>query len=167
MPAFIRTAAVAGLMFGLAIAVVLRATSGDVGIGVVGGLIGGVAFGVVIAGFASYQTKKFAAHDPTDRGERVLKHGPANHFRRGEAVGGYLYLTDTRLLFQSHSFNIQNHEQSISLESITDVRPRMTLLVIPNGLQVGTPVGAERFVVHERNSWVQAILSARAAIDKD
>ncbi|MDQ3915775.1 MAG: GRAM domain-containing protein [Actinomycetota bacterium] len=162
MPAAMRSAAIAGLVFGLAMGLVLGAMSRSIAVAIMAGLVGGVLFGIAIAGFSGRQTKKFEAQDPTVvPGEVVLKRGPANHFRSGEAVGGYLYLTNTQLLFQSHSFNIQNHRQSVPLDSITGVRPRMTWFLIPNGLRVTSSAGVDKFVVDDRDGWVQAISAAR------
>src|SRR6266540_4292141 len=50
-----------------------------------------------------------ATHGLLNEGERLLKHGLANHYRGMVNVGGWLYLTDRRLLFQPASGNI--HKQ--------------------------------------------------------
>jgi uncharacterized membrane protein len=75
-------------------------------LGLVMGTVCGVLFGVTMAAFAGSQRRRFASRNPCVPGERLLKHGPANHALRGEGVGGYLYLTDGRLLFESHGFNV-------------------------------------------------------------
>lgn len=54
--------------------------------------------------------------------ERVILEGGANHLVKSEAVGGKLLLTDKRIIFKSHKFNIQNHEQSFLLNDLRDVK---------------------------------------------
>lgn len=157
MPGIVRNAALAGAGFGVAAAVVALVIFDDYATAAVIGVVSGGAFGLFLGAFTRNQAAKFSAQDPTSSGEQLLKHGPANHFRRGEAVGGYLYLTDSRLFFKSHRYNIQDHEQSIPLASIHDVSTCMTGLVIPNGLRIVTENGTERFVVQNRNGWVKAI----------
>lgn len=95
-------------------------------------------------------------------GERLLKEGMANHFKGIEAVGGKLQLTDRQLIFRSHAFNIQTHQESYPLESITVVKPRNTLGLVPNGLTVGLRDGREEhFVLFGRGEWMRAIMEAR------
>jgi hypothetical protein len=53
--------------------------------------------------------------------EQVLLDEGANHFKGIERVGGKLALTNKRLLFRSHKFNIQNHIESILLSQIASV----------------------------------------------
>lgn len=160
MATFAKNAALGGLAFGIGMGLFLGFRVGDYVVGVVAGLATGVGFGVVLGAFARYQTGKFTAQDPTAPGEQLLKQGAANHFRMGESVGGFLYLSDSRLLFRSHRYNIQKHEQSIPLTVVRDVQPCMTLLVVPNGIRVVTADGVERFVVEDRKSWINAILAA-------
>jgi hypothetical protein len=121
------------------------------------GLAAGLSFGLLTATFVAWQRSRFTDEDPCLEGEQLLKQGPANHFRGPEGVGGWLYLTDQRLLFRSHPFNVQNHEVSIPLDEIVEVRVCRTAWIIPNGLRVVTTQKAERFVVEGRRSWVAVI----------
>lgn len=125
--------------------------------GVAAGLISGILFGVLMAAVSYYQGRKLASENPCVPGEELFKHGMANHGRRGEGVGGYLYLTDRRLLFKSHRFNIQNHDLSIPLEDISSVRPSLTMGLIPNGLQIFVVGRKEHFVVSQRHDWIEQI----------
>lgn len=54
--------------------------------------------------------------------ERVILEAGANHLLKSEAVGGKLLLTDKRIIFKSHKFNFQNHEQSFLLNDLKDVK---------------------------------------------
>jgi hypothetical protein len=120
-----------------------------------------ICFGIAMAAFAEWQASRFARNDPGLGDERIVKQGPASHFRRREARGGWLYLTDLQLLFQSHGFNLQNEELSIPLDQVLGVELCATLGIVPNGLRVLTRRGAERFVVQGRRSWVEAIRRQR------
>jgi hypothetical protein len=53
--------------------------------------------------------------------EKLVLEGGASHFRGVEAVGGKLILTNKRLIFRSHHFNIQNHREEFLLEQIRSV----------------------------------------------
>jgi len=130
--------------------------------GVVMGSLSGLFFGVVMGAFAGYQRKKFHVETHSFPGEDLVKQGGANHFRNLEGVGGWIYLTDQRLLFRSHSMNIQRHELSIPLEKISEVKPCMTLGIIPNGLEIKTVDGQrEKFVVEDRKDWAEKIMEAK------
>lgn len=133
--------------------------------GVVMGIVAGVLFGALMGVFAGYQKNKFEMERPSFVGEDLVKEGGANHFRNIEAVGGWIYLTDQRLLFKSHSINVQRHELSIPLQKISEAKPCMTFGIIPNGLEIKTIDGnREKFVVEDRKSWVKKIMEAKERI---
>ena len=130
--------------------------------GVVMGTVSGLFFGVLMGAFAGYQRKKFQVETHSFPGEDLVKQGGANHFRNLEGVGGWMYLTDQRLLFRYHSMNIQRHELSIPLREISEAKPRMTYGFIPNGLEIKTFDGRlEKFVVEDRKDWAKKILEAK------
>lgn len=95
--------------------------------------------------------------------EIVVKQGRANLQRGIEAVGGQLYLTDRRLVFEAHKFNVQSAPLQIDLGSVVDVRKCWTRLLgivpsVPNSIAVTTRDGTvHRFVVWGRESWISAI----------
>jgi hypothetical protein len=168
---FLKTTALAGLPFGLCMGVFFGAmlqlvhplplahpTGMLTGLAV--GLASGLLFGLLLAGFVESQRASFMQEDPCANGERLLKQGAANHFRGAEAVGGWLALTDRRLLFRSHGFNIQTHRLSIPLRELVAVEACTTCWIIPNGLRVVTAEGIDQFVVEERRNWVQEIRKA-------
>src|SRR5262249_29335551 len=101
------------------------------------------------------------SHGLLSEGERLLKHGLANHYRGMVNVGGWLYLTDRRLLFQPAPGNFHKQDLSIPLTEVTDVEACMTLGIIPNGLRVKTTATTERFVLWGRRAWQEEILRAR------
>lgn len=84
----------------------------------------------------------------------------ANLFRGREAVGGKLKITDTRLIFKSHAFNVQTGTTEILIEQIREVRKRNNLWIVPNGISVITKIGVEyKFVLWNRNKIIDFINS--------
>ena len=74
-----------------------------------------------------------------------------------EGVGGKLYLTNWRLVFQSHKLNIQNHQLSINLMDIQSVGRYKTLGLVNNGLTIVTTNTTEKFVVEQVNQWIKQL----------
>ena len=98
--------------------------------------------------------------------EILIKKGSANHLVQFEGVGGRLFLTNQRLFFKSHSFNIQTHEESILLDDIISIETehrglffRMFSILLKNG-------SVERFVVRDRKTWASEIEKAIEALCK-
>lgn len=101
-------------------------------------------------------------------GEKILREGAANVQRGIETVGGRLFLTDRRLAFSSHAFNVQTGLTEIPLDAIRATRPCWTrflglIPLAPNSLEVRTDNAAHRFVLFGRSEWAQAINQAIAA----
>src|SRR6187455_2813762 len=59
---------------------------------------------------------------PLLSGETPVKDGGANLQRGVETVGGWLYLTNQRVVFESHAFNVQTGVTEIPLASISGIR---------------------------------------------
>lgn len=160
-----------GLFFGIAMAIFFIVqdllthsdlTTRDVIISVIsrlaGGALSGLLFGWFIGLFANSKRIAKDTKIDTDTDETILFDSVANHFKGAEAVGGKLYLTDKRLVFKSHKFNIQNHELSINLYHIEKVDRYKTLGLINNGLSVTTfDNRTEKFVVQQINEWVNLL----------
>jgi len=90
--------------------------------------------------------------------ETIVKQGYANHFKGIESVGGKMFLTNQRLYFKSHSFNIQVHDLSISILEIRSLGKRNTFGIFPNGLFIELKNGKkEIFVVYRRKKWISEI----------
>lgn len=96
-------------------------------------------------------------------GEAIIKEGAANLQRNIESVGGKLYLTDRRLVFEPHKINIQGGIAEINLSSVECTRNCRTrfLGLVPtfqNSLAVCTKEGKEfRFVLRHREEWAELI----------
>jgi hypothetical protein len=98
-------------------------------------------------------------------GEKILKDGRANLQSSVDTVGGKLFLTDQRLIFESHKFNVQTGATEISLSNVMGVKPCWTkflgiIPLAPNSMAVMTKDGKSRqFVVSRRDSWIEEICS--------
>jgi hypothetical protein len=126
-----------------------------IGVSVITGAASGLLFVWLLGVFLKLKPVREAAQVVLEEEERILYQSPANHFVGMEAVGGMLTLTNQRLLFKSHRFNIQNHLRSINLSAIKVVDTYKNLGMINNGLIVTTDTNhTEKFVVSELSEWV-------------
>ncbi|KQC13239.1 MAG: hypothetical protein APR63_09165 [Desulfuromonas sp. SDB] len=95
--------------------------------------------------------------------ESMVKQGPANLQRGIETVGGKIYLTNLRIIFEPHFFNFQSKISIIELSDIKDLNYCRTkfLGIIPltdNSLSVETVKGKDyRFVLWNRKQWASEI----------
>ncbi len=99
--------------------------------------------------------------------EKLIRQGAANMQRGLETVGGWLYLTDQRILFESHRFNVQTGSTEISLNDVLATRPVWTkflgfLPIFPNSLVISAGDKEYCFVLFGRKQWASAI-SAHAS----
>ncbi len=96
-------------------------------------------------------------------GEAIQRTGLANLQRGAETVGGRLYLTSQRLIFEPHAFNIQTHPEELRLSDVCGMEKCWTKFlnkvpVMPNSLAVHARQGhVLRFVLWHRESWMAAI----------
>ena len=99
--------------------------------------------------------------------EQIVKEGAANLQKNIEAVGGQLCLTNQRLAFEAHKFNVQGGKIEVELADIRSTRPCWTrflgfIPLFPNSLAVLTKHGMEhRFVLSGRRAWAEAIETQR------
>jgi len=153
----IRNSVLAGLAFGILFGLFL-AFLYDMKLVLITSLISGLAFGIIIYFFITSKTVKTQTQIGNTDGNTVIHSGGANHFMKGEKVGGKLYLLADKLQFQSHGFNIQNHALVIELKEIKAVSFYNTLGLIPNGLAITKHDGqTEKFVVNGRRTWKDEI----------
>lgn len=91
-------------------------------------------------------------------GETVHLEAVANLFKGLESVGGRLKISDRRILFQSHSLNIQTGITEIMLDQITLIKTRNTAGIIPNGVLIETRDGKQyKLVVWKRKKIVNLV----------
>lgn len=161
MNSFVKTFLGAGFFFGLIMGVFFVLIAG-LTIGAILGVVAGVFFGLFVALFARSQSETFTSERPLEPNEILIKEGAANHFLNNEAVGGWIYLTDKRLLFKSHSVNVQNHELSILLGEIVEAERGRTFGIVPNQLRLKLKNQTiEKFVVGGVGDWTKNIEKLR------
>jgi hypothetical protein len=101
--------------------------------------------------------------------EQIIKQGAANLQKGLETVGGKLYLTNQRLVFEAHKINIQGGNTEINLSDIQSSEKCWTkclglIPLMPNSLAVYTKDSKEyRFVLFGRGTWAAAIDATRKA----
>lgn len=104
--------------------------------------------------------KRIDTIKPTLLADEVLEREIfANLFRGLEGVGGKIFLTNSRLIFKSHSLNIQKGQTNIDYKNIVSVTKRKTMKLIDNGIKVTTKEGKVYcFVVNNRDIELKNIL---------
>ncbi|MDX6745739.1 GRAM domain-containing protein [Polaribacter sp. PL03] len=91
-------------------------------------------------------------------GETLKEEIFANLFRGIEAVGGKLFFTNKRLIFKSHSLNIQKGQTDISFIEIINVEKRKTMKIVDNGMKITTKDGKEYcFIIEDRDLQIEKI----------
>jgi hypothetical protein len=94
----------------------------------------------------------------TTSNEIILKEAGANHFKGKEGVGGKLVLTNKRLIFKSHKFNVQNHQENFDLVEIVSAQRTKNMKIFNNGLLLAlNNKEKHKFVVDEPSEWVSTI----------
>ncbi len=94
-------------------------------------------------------------------GEKLMAKVPANLWRGWEAVGGKLYITDRRMRFETHPYNVQVGPAEILMSEVKAVSRVNNLGLVPNGLLVETTKrGCYQFVVWNRQRLIGLILMA-------
>ena len=112
-------------------------------------------------------SKRFFVETSLDTNERILKEGAANLQSGTETVGGKLYLTNRRLVFESHMVNLRRDPTIVRIDTISAVTKCWTkffnvIPLIPNSLAVTTCEGKKyNFVLFDRDGWASAITSAK------
>ncbi len=92
-----------------------------------------------------------------DDNEIIIRKSGANHLKPFEGVGGRLFLTNQRLFFKSHFFNIQTHEESIPLEDIVSIEAKHSDFISGKMTVFLRNGSAEKFYVPKRKKWVKDI----------
>ena len=105
-------------------------------------------------------------------GEQIAKDGLANLQKGWETVGGKLYLTDQRLIFEAHKFNVQGGTTEIDMSDVVTVDKCWTkflnkIPLAPNSLAVRTNAGDDyKFVLNRRTVWATEIQNVMAAAER-
>jgi len=108
-------------------------------------------------------TKEHSNNIQLTANEKIIKSGPANFQKGIEQVGGKLYLTNDRIVFESHKLNFQSGTTQIKLEDISSVKKSWTkflgfIPLAPNSIKISTKEGEKfRFALDGRSKWITAI----------
>ena len=152
----LKTAISSGVPFGFMMALFFSWRFGP--IGAIAGALSGVCFGIFIGIFIERQRPKLEAKDQIFEGEKIILQGPANHFKKMEARGGWLVLTDTKLAFRSHGVNLQNEPLNIHISEISSLAKGVLGRVIPRRLSLVLQSGKrETFMVAQRGEWTKLL----------
>jgi hypothetical protein len=104
-------------------------------------------------------------YQPQDESEELIEKVAANLMRGVEGVGGRLMLTNQRVLFEAHKFNVQSAPLAIPLSAIESVVPSRTAGIGPNGITIRCRSGEEyRFVVWRRKWLISRIEQCRRQV---
>lgn len=107
------------------------------------------------------------------RDENVLCDSAANLQRGIESVGGRLYLTTHRLIFEAPAFNVQSGTTAVPLGDIEGTWKCWTRFLglipfIPNSLAVRAVNGKTyRFILFGRDEWIRDIRRAQRERDEE
>ena len=102
-------------------------------------------------------------------GEHLEKEGAANCQRGPESVGGRLFCTNLRLIFEAHAININTGTPVVELSQIQSACPVWTKLLgviplAPNSFEVQLRDGTSHsFVVTGRTAWIATLERLRTA----
>lgn len=142
--------ALASIPFGLAMGLVNGMRSG-LSSGLGSGIVTGLLFGAAITAFVRYQSNKFAKLRPKYEPEGLVIDGGANL----GGIGGWLFLTKQRLVFEPHGANAKNAKRvEIPLGDIRGVSPGSGKLV--RRFEVATANGSHSFLVENRDKWLES-----------
>ena len=95
-------------------------------------VICGLGFAALVVGPVFFAMRLFAAKPVfvLDDGETILERFAANHMLGREARGGSLLITERRLGFLPHRFNVQLAQWSLPLEQLRGVRTEGSRLLV-------------------------------------
>ena len=116
------------------------------------GIMSGILFGYLFWKF--YKSVKFNVSIEIEADENIIHESGASC----KTVGGKLFLTNKRLIFKSHKFNIQNHEFSMNLDEIVKVNRYRNIGIINNGVSILCKNDkTEKLIVEEPEKWIETL----------
>lgn len=159
MKSTIKTIVYATLLFAFFMSIFFSLITLSLFKGIIKGTLSGILFGIFIGIFMFFQNKKFKRLGlEITNGKEIIYNGPANHFTKSEAAGGWLFLTKDELIFQSHKYNLKPHQTIIKLSDIKELKKKSIAKLIRKGLEIETVDGREEvFVVNNLDEWIRVI----------
>jgi hypothetical protein len=154
---FWKTVAIVGIPYAV-LMIIFRAftvspfTMLDVAGVLLSSLLFGIFFTFAAQLFSKWQMKKIVIHLESD--ETLVKEGGATRILNHEGVGGKLAVTNKRIAFKSHRFNIQNHQGDFPLAEINSVETGKSIGFLNNVLFLTLKDGSvHKFIVNEPQEW--------------
>lgn len=92
--------------------------------------------------------------------EKILYEHYCSHMKGIEAVGGKVMITNKRIIFQSHNFNIQNHECEFLMKNVKSIDSNAKLYKYFPGTGVKITFRdetSETFSPRDRKKFVESI----------
>lgn len=97
-------------------------------------------------------------HEPIDESEKVVGKFGVSLFRKGEAIGGRVILTNQRLLFEAHGMNFQRDPQDLSLANVVGLVTFQSWGIFPNGVILKYRSGEEcKLIMFNRKQFIDSI----------
>jgi hypothetical protein len=128
------------------------------------GLVSGLLFGWFTDKYLVFGLFAKGANFDLDDNETIISKKQANRLTSSVGIGGYLCLTDKKLIFKSYSSDTNNQEWTINLSDISGVEKFRTLGLVNNGIKIITKEKVvERFVVDRQKQWLQSINQIKTA----
>lgn len=145
---------VLGAMYGLPMGIFLGLINRSVVSGILVAIFGGLLFGFLMFLFNKPMEKKFSKmRAELEKEKTIICDGTANIVK----TVGWMFLTETELLFYPHKMNVSSQEITIPLSDIQSVTVQKGRLFITTGAQ--TPIMA---VVCRADAWKMHIEAAIA-----
>lgn len=92
--------------------------------------------------------------------EEIIYDGGANQIKGREGVGGKLFITNQRILFISHKFNIQNGETTILSENVKNIEKVKLSRFFNTGILITLEDATTyKFVVNKQEEWFSKLNS--------
>jgi hypothetical protein len=131
-------------------------------------LFQGIFFGIFMGIGLPYVSEKFGNKLTSKLGkkinpkltqfENIELEASANLFNGIEAVSGKLFLTNKKLIFNSHKINIQKGQTNIEYDNMSEISKRKTANLIDNGLRIKDLNGKQYdFVINSREEWIKKL----------
>jgi hypothetical protein len=124
-------------------------------IGLVGGLLVGIANGLLNYKYAVPKYVLDAVSVDLDSDEQIAFQTPANYTNGHEPISGKLFLTNKRFIFKNHKHDKNIQQFSIDWDEFKKADTFKTLTFFENGLRIHTISGeTHNFIVDRLKQWI-------------
>jgi len=121
------------------------------------GAAAGLLFGFYIRSFTKRQAAVFKdMKNRLEESGKVLYDAAANHEYNDEPVGGWLFLTESELIFMANPMNVLSHKVRISLSDIESAEI-LKQMGFKSGIKIVAANKTESFSVTKPDKWLEII----------